>query len=65
MANIIDRDQVISFQQFLFGRNISTVATPQPSIGWVGEDIAGIRLQWRAAPAVDIADLQAEEFHPT
>ena len=65
MANLNDRDQVIRFQQFLFGRTISTVAIPQPSIGWVGEDIAGIRQQWRAAPAVEIADLPAEEFHPT
>ena len=65
MANQIDRDQVIRFQQFLFGRTISTVAIPQPSIGWVGEDIAGIRQQWQAAPAVEIADLPAEEFHPT
>ena len=65
MAGLINRDQVIRFQQLLFVRTVSTVADPQPSIAWVGVDIAAIRQQWRASPAVEIPDLPPDEFHPT
>lgn len=65
MADLINRDQVILFQQFLFGRTVATVAQPQPSIAWVGEDIAQIRQQWRAAPAVEVPALPPDGFQNT
>ena len=65
MVDLINRDQVILFQQFLFGRTLATVPQPQPSIAWVGGDIAQIRQQWRAAPTVEVPALPPDGFQNT
>ena len=60
----IPRDQVLLCTQFLFGRTIATAQQAQPSIDWVGNDVAPIRAQWRALN-LNIPDLAPEDFWPS
>ena len=60
----IPRDQVLLCTQFLLGRTIATMQQAQPSVDWVGGDVAQIRTQWRALN-LNIPDLAQKDFRPS